>query len=152
MSEAVASWLQLGRLFLWRYRRAPRMYDGWHFTADESGCQSLSGLIDLLLASDQPALRTLTLDDPSKVDAHRLFLDHETPRLEVATKLRLRSVPDQPAFETTQFADATFDMTFGRESLERFAGSLREIVADRWDFSETYGETRVSFWRMVRKQ
>ncbi|MBT9444252.1 MAG: hypothetical protein IV086_00985 [Hyphomonadaceae bacterium] len=150
MNEAIAHWRQQGRLFLWRYRNAPRMYAGWHFTADKAGCQSFLELIDLLLASDEPGLRTLTLDDPSPVNAHRLFRDHEPPSVEMAKKLRLRSAPDQTALAETNFAETLFEMKFGRDRLEALAASTRDIGMGEWDFSEQYGDARMSFWRLVR--
>lgn len=128
------------------------MYAGWHFTADAAGCQSCSELIDLLLMSNEPCMRTLTLDDPSKVHAHHIFSSDETPRIEIATKLRLRSVPDQPALAETRFVETVFDATLGRQSLEGLGVSIRDTGAGKWDFSERYGDARVSFWRMVQEQ
>jgi hypothetical protein len=145
MSEALGSWKFEGRVSLWRYRHAPKMYDGWHFTADPAGCASLIRLVELLLAACGPAHRTLPVTNPQTVGADRIFGAHALT-IEVPAKLRLGN--DLDASGSIGLANDAFVMPLGPQDLSNFSQAMRDISAGYADFGVGFGSsaTIINFW------
>jgi hypothetical protein len=64
MSDPIVARFKLqGRDSLWRYPRVPK-WEGWHFAADDEGCNSLLALFDLMEHAQYPSRVTLPLTRP----------------------------------------------------------------------------------------
>lgn len=151
MNEAISNWRQAGRLCLWQYKNAPRMYRGWHFTGDRAGGENLLLLIELLGAHDQDAARTLSLEDPLSVGAEKIFRGHQTPLIEPAGKLRLSNRPADATAEELTFAEGIVTLRLGHDGLTTLADSIRDVLAGTADFGVGFGGTIAMFWWMVRQ-
>lgn len=150
MEEAVGSWQQKGRISLWRYRKAPKMYRGWHFTADQEGCASLIELFSILSKATSPAHRTISLTDPQAVEADRIFGNHDF-RLDVPAKLRLANDLDESG--SIGLAADAFIMPLRSEDLINFSDAVRDISVDDADFGMSFGnkDTIINFWWWPKK-
>ncbi|MCM8729673.1 hypothetical protein ACFO8O_01635 [Hephaestia sp. GCM10023244] len=151
MEEALGSWRQEGRISLWRYRRAPKRYDGWHFTADQDGCASLIGLFDILSSATEPAYRTLSVTDPREVGADHIFGDHDL-RLDVPAKLRLGN--DLDGTGTIGLSVDVFAMPLRPEDISNLSEAVKDVSSDHADFGVGFGRsgTIVNFWWWPKKR
>jgi len=151
MNETLASWRQAGKVSLWRYRKAPRMYADWHFSADSSACESLLALIALLTEEQGAVHRTLTLIDPQTVGADRIFGKHDL-RIESPAKLRLGNAVSSNGTSVASFADDAFLLMLDFKDLAGLAEAVRDLAAEKADFAIRFGQnnrspgTRISFW------
>lgn len=59
-------WEQSGYIALWRYRERNRNYEGWHITANASGCESLTALIEAMMVDGSGASRSISIKRPTK--------------------------------------------------------------------------------------
>lgn len=145
MGEAVESWRQEGRVSVWRYRKARKMYDGWHFAADQKGCASLVRLLDLLSAVKSPAYRTVVITDPRGVGADRIFGDHNL-QIDVPVKLRLSN--DLDGGSAIGLSADAFVMPLRPEDIASLSDAVRDLANDHADFGVALGrnETIVKFW------
>ncbi|RYG95538.1 MAG: hypothetical protein EON58_13945 [Alphaproteobacteria bacterium] len=145
MEESLGSWRQEGRVSLWRYRKAPKMYDGWHFTADKEGCACLIGLLDILSRATEPAHRTLSVTDPQKVGADHIFGDHDL-RLDVPAKLRLGN--DLDGTRSIGLSVDVLVMPLRAEDISNLSEAVTDVSADHADFGMGFGksDTIVRFW------
>ena len=146
-----SQWRQDGIACLWRYKPMPRMYSGWHFSADIAGCQSLLELLGALASEAEPAHRTLNLSDPEAAGADRIFGSHEL-QVRPATKLRI-------GFDPTTFAssihdeEGRVDLALGPSGLKVLSRAITDLKRGDGDFSEAFGDyksdpmCRTSFWR-----
>jgi hypothetical protein len=150
MEQALGSWKQEGRISLWRYRRSPRMYAGWHFAADKNACASLLRLCDILSKSTEPSHRTLTVTDPVAVGVDRIFGEHDL-RLEVPAKLRLSN--DLDGTGLISLSAGVFGLPLRPEDLSRFSEAVQDISVDHADFGVGLGasNTIVKFWWWPKK-
>ncbi|MBB3981313.1 hypothetical protein GGR44_000960 [Sphingobium fontiphilum] len=151
MEETVGSWQQEGRISLWRYRKAPKMYHGWHFTADQEGCASLIELFNILSSSTNPAHRTISLTDPQEVGADRIFGSHGF-RLDVPAKLRIANDLDESG--SIGLAANVFVMPLRSEDIGQFADAVRDISGDHADFGVSFGSNDIiiNFWWWPNKR
>ena len=151
MEEAVRSWQQEGRISLWRYRKAPRMYQGWHFTADQEGCASLIELFNILSSATGHAHRTISLTDPQDVKADRIFGNHDF-RLDFPAKLRLANDLDESG--SIGLAANAFVMPLRSEDITNFSDAVRDISVDHADFGVSFGnnDTIIKFWWWPKKR
>jgi hypothetical protein len=60
------AWKQEGLVSLWRYEPRNRNFDGWHITADKTGCASLIDLLDALSMDGPGATRSVGISTPTK--------------------------------------------------------------------------------------
>jgi hypothetical protein len=132
MEQALGSWKQEGRISLWRYRRPPRMYAGWHFAADKNACASLLRLCDILSKSTEPSYRTLTVTDPVAVGVDRIFGDHDL-RLDVPEKLRLSN--DLDGAGSVGLSAGVFCLPLRPEDASHFSEAVKDISADHADLA-----------------
>jgi hypothetical protein len=61
MTNAVHSWKQAGRAFVWRYAPHKKKHRGWHFTCDNAASDSLAKLIGVMRAESEPSRRSISL-------------------------------------------------------------------------------------------
>lgn len=151
MEQSLTSWTQEGRASIWRYRKAPRMYGGWHFTADEAGCASLIRLCNILEGATEPAHRTVSVTDAQEVGADRIFGDHNL-RLDVPAKIRLGN--DLEGTRSIGLEADVFALPLSREDISSFAKAVRDLAADHADFGVGFGKnhTIVNFWWWPRQR
>lgn len=152
-SPSIADWKQRGRVALWRYDPMPRMYSGWHFTADPEGCSSLDELFLLLLTAEHPAHRTVTLIDPRPIGADRIFGEHSL-RVRFPEKLRFAFDPKAPR-DHSDFveADGKIEHSIGETWLREWQAALADIAQGDADFSIRFQAEkphdpmkRITFW------
>lgn len=145
MDQALGSWRQDGRVSLWRYRKARRMYDDWHFTADAMGCASLIELCSILSSATEPAHRTIRVTDPRVVGADNIFGGHDL-RLEVPAKLRLGN--DLEGTGSIGLSAEIFAMPLRPEDISNLSEAVRDVSANRADFGVSFGasDTIFRFW------
>ncbi len=58
-------WKQSGQIALWHYAERNRNYEGWHLTANDQGCGSLSDLIDAMMIDGEGATRSIHIVAPT---------------------------------------------------------------------------------------
>ena len=148
----IAEWRQTGRICLWRFKPMKRMYSGWHFSADEAGCDSLLELISLLSESTDSAHRTLDVTDPAEVGADRVVGRHG---LKFVTPAKLR-IAYYPQGLTGQSALAEMDdrlaIALDHDGLNKMRGALEDVRRGIADFSVEFDShardpmMRMSFW------
>jgi hypothetical protein len=145
MEQALGSWRQAGRISLWRYRKAPKMYAGWHFAADKEACASLLSLCDILSSEANPAHRTLTVTDPATVGVDRIFGQHDL-RLDIPAKMRLGN--DLDVDGSIGLVGDVFVLPLRPEDIPSFSEAIRDLSADHADFGVGFGSgnTIVRFW------
>lgn len=145
MYRALGQWRQEGRICLWRYRKAGKMYEGWHFTADPKGCASLIELCSILSRATAPAHRTISVTDPREVGADNIFGGHNL-RLDVPAKIRLAN--DLEEAGSIGLSAGFFDMPLGAEDILNLSEAMRDVSADRADFGVSFGasSTIFKFW------
>lgn len=146
MEQQLSSWRQTGRVSIWRYLKAPRRYDGWHFSADRAGCQSLLDLLALLAETTEPAHRTLSLTDPASVGSDQIFWAHDE-QVVPARKLRLQWPRDE-AGSLLHPVDDVLTMSLTKESLADFADAVADVRNDKADFGVGFGNPPqiINFW------
>jgi hypothetical protein len=145
MERALGSWRQEGRISLWRYRNAAKMYASWHFSADKEGCASLLMLLDIFANEAIAAHRTLAVTDPRAVGADRIFGDHDL-RLEVPAKFRLSNDLDETG--SIGLSEDVFTMPLRPDDIASLSEAVRDISADHADFGLGFGrsDTIITFW------
>lgn len=151
MEEALGSWRQDGRVSLWWYRKARKMHDGWHFSADEEACVCLIKLLDILCGATEPAYRTLSVTHPQKVGADRIFGDHDL-QLEVPAKLRLGN--DLDGTGSIGLSNDVFVMPLRPVDISNLSEAVRDVSVDHADFGLSFGtsDTLVRFWWWPKKR
>lgn len=151
MITSLESWRPQGRMSVWRYSPMPRMYGGWHLTADNAACTNLLELIEAVSLLSHPTHRTMPVVDPTMISADRIFGDHSL-RVMHPPKLRLSFglSPDAP----TGFVETSdrLDLSLGPQGLRDFQQAIIDLRGGVADFSVGFGEdrkdemTRMTFW------
>lgn len=152
MENALASWRQNGRIGLWSYHDAPKMYSGWHFSADTEGCASVLVLCDLLSRETGAAYRTLTLTDPRTVSVDHIFGEHGY-RVNAPAKLRLCNHLSE-SWGTVDAAREVFIMGLSAQELSDFSQAVKDLSLDHTDFGVGFGQddTILNFWRWPKNR
>jgi hypothetical protein len=134
VTRAVEGWRQAGRVCLWRYKPIPKIYAGWHFSADAQGCDSLLDLLARMRSASGPAHRTVMLSDPRRWQADQIFGEHAL-KVRFPAKLRLEFDPagSRPDPMTTEIDDRLV-LGLGPGALEDFSGYVAEVRDGGGDF------------------
>lgn len=143
MRNWVNQWFQDGRLYVWRYAEPGKGWDGWHFTADPTGCRSVRNLLDRMQGG-QSCYRTLRLERVSedvlsvpncghKIDGHfeKLCINYD------------------PAFAALDMRPngAMLVITIGDRRLRRLAAAFARVEVGEGDFGiNTSDEKRAPGW------
>lgn len=137
---SIAKWRQRGRSCLWRYEPARRNLEGWHFTADREGCDSLCELISILLTTNHPCHRTLDLSDPAEVGTDRVA-GRLGQKAIAAARLRLAFEPNgSPGHAEFEECDDRVIMTLGSGSLASLRPAIEDVRRGTGDFSISLGD------------
>jgi hypothetical protein len=66
MSDPVNAWKQTGRVYLWRYPQHLTKRQGWHFTAEDEACDSLTQLVEAMRRVAETRRRTIAITKPTQ--------------------------------------------------------------------------------------
>lgn len=152
MIDSLDDWRPSGRVCLWRYKPMPKMYSGWHFTADADGCRVLLDLLMRLHSRQGPGHRTMAVFDPVAIGVDRIFGDHELD-VRKPEKFRLAFDPDHSdSTPHIRFDDGRFVLGLGPGSLPTMANALGDLARNDADFGMTLtgpasvGMDVMNFW------
>jgi hypothetical protein len=139
-------WKQSGHIALWRYRDKKRNYDGWHLTADASGCESLGALIEAMTVDGSGASRSISIKRPTR--AMRSVPRSPEWAIIVPTVWQLSVGSDVSEWrfaETSEYAE----LCVGMDWLPLLADSIRDIRRGMGDNSigdTDRGSLALWFW------
>ncbi len=125
-------WEQSGHIALWRYRERNRNYEGWHLTADASGCESLTALIEAMMVDGSGASRSISIKRPTKA-MRSVPRSPEWPIIVPAVwQLSVGSDASEWRFpEASEYAE----LCVGTDWLPLLADGIRDIGRGMGDYS-----------------
>lgn len=139
-------WEQSGHIALWRYKERNRNYEGWHLTADASGCESLSALIEAMTADGSGASRSIGIKRPTRAMRSVPRSPEWAITVPSAWQISVGSEVSEWRFpETSEYAE----LRVGMDWLPLLADGIRDIRRGMGDYSigdTDRGDLPLWFW------
>jgi hypothetical protein len=138
----INKWKQSGNIYIWRYRDNPKNYQGWHLSANNSGCISISELLQALIDSPPEANRTVQLSVPTD----KQFCVPNCNRKPIAeTKLRMVKSGISEEWSLTKNEDK-LQLDIGTVYLHKFISGLADIQRNKGDYFIGRKDQELWFW------
>ncbi len=138
----INKWKQSGNIYIWRYQDNPKNYRGWHLSANNSGCISISELLQALIDSPPEAYRTVQLSVPTD----KQFCVPNCKRKPISeTKLIIvkSGIPDE--WTLTNNEDK-LQLNIGTVYLHKFISGIADIQRGEGDYFIGRKDQELWFW------
>jgi hypothetical protein len=151
MTEGVNSWRQAGHIYIWRYAKPGKSRQGWHFTADPAGSDSLIDLVERMKVAGMPAHRTLSLGTVTP-DIWNVP-NFGPPKADRFAKLRISYVPEAPDLRLVA-SEGRLELNLGAARAVYLTAAFAEVAVGLGDFgiatsNDKHAETWMFWWMLA---
>jgi hypothetical protein len=136
----LTEWRQQGQIAFWRFEPHPsNKYPGWHFSADEAGCDSLRDLLQRF-TPDAAAHRTW-MADPVRIERASHVVGHRRSRTVTYQRIRISCQFDEAAPYSFVEDGDVLNFAVGNSRLSEFLGAVANIQMPQHEFQVSWGRS-----------
>ena len=139
---SIKKWKQSGNVYIWRYQDNPKNYPGWHLSANNAGCMSISELLRAFIDSPPETNRTVQLSVPTE---KQFCVPNCNRRPIPETKLRITKsgIPDEWALKNIE---DKLQLDIGTVYLQKLISGIADIQQQKGDYCIGHTHQELWFW------